>query len=123
MKKFVVGFLLLALPQLTFAADLTAEQVRAALEKATAQQPADFTGKDLSNLDLSQLDFKGANLSKANLFGANLTGSNLSKANLSGANLDAAWLMKANFSGANLSKASLFGPVIYPSLQVTPENR
>ncbi|MGH8717676.1 MAG: pentapeptide repeat-containing protein, partial [Burkholderiales bacterium] len=63
MKKLIVGLCLLALPAL--AADLNPEQVRAALEKATAQQPADFTGKDLSNLDLSQLDFKGANLSKA----------------------------------------------------------
>lgn len=104
------------------AADLTPQQVRAALETASPQ-PADLSGKDLSNLDLSKLDFKGANLSKANLFGANLSGSDLSKANLTGANLDAAWLMKANFTGANLTKASLFGPVIYPSLQITPGDR
>jgi uncharacterized protein YjbI with pentapeptide repeats len=44
------------------AADFTIEQVRQALAAATAENPADFSGKDLSRLDLSNVDFKGAKI-------------------------------------------------------------
>ncbi len=46
---------------------LTRDQVVMALAAATAQAPADFTGKDLSGLDLSGVDFKRANLSRCRL--------------------------------------------------------
>ena len=36
---------------------LTRDQVVTALAAATAQGPADFSGKDLSGLDLSGIDF------------------------------------------------------------------
>jgi uncharacterized protein YjbI with pentapeptide repeats len=105
------------------AADLTSEQVRAALLQASVEKPADFSRKNLSNLDLDGLDFKAANLSGANLFGAKLVGADLRKANLTGATLDAAWLMRANFSGAVLANASLFAPVVYSTLAVAAADR
>jgi uncharacterized protein YjbI with pentapeptide repeats len=99
---------------------LTVEDVIQAIRAATPASPAQLGGRDLSGLDLSNVDFKQADLSNAKLFGAKLVGANLSGANLSGANLDAAWLMRANFKGANLARASLFGPVVYPGLDVLP---
>jgi len=102
------------------AADLSVEQVRERLAAATRERPADFSGKSLDNLDLSRLDFKRANLSGVNLFGAKLDEADLSGTNLSGARLDLAWIMRANFTGANLSNASLFGPVVSSSLDVSP---
>jgi uncharacterized protein YjbI with pentapeptide repeats len=99
----------------------TAETVAKAIRNATPAQPPQLAGSDLSGLDLAGVDFGKADLRAANLFGAKLVGSNLSGANLSDANLDAAWLMRANFSGANLARASLFGPVVYPTLAVAPE--
>jgi len=70
------------------AADLSADQVRAMLDAAGPDHPADLSGKSLEDLDLSNLDFKRANLSRANLFGAKLVGADFSGANLSGAKLD-----------------------------------
>ena len=102
------------------AATLSREQVRATLASSSASQPADLAQQDLSGLDLSGFDFKGANLTGANLFGAKLVGADLRKANLTAATLDAAWLMKADFSGATLAHASLFAPVVYATLAVTP---
>lgn len=107
---------------LAIAADLSVEEVRALLEKATPEGPADFSGKNLSELDLSGLDFKRANLARADLFGTKLVGANLSHANLSGARLDLAWIMRADFTGANLTQASMFGPVVATSL-AGPEPR
>ena len=63
-------------------ADFSAAQVRAIIAVATADKPADFSGKSLENLDLSNLDFRRANLSGANLFGAKLDSADLSGANL-----------------------------------------
>ena len=45
------------------AADLSVDQVSTMLKSASPSMPADFTGKDLSDLDLSRLDFRGARLS------------------------------------------------------------
>src|SRR5215469_2470651 len=50
------------------AADLAPDQVRAMLDAAGPDHPADLSGKSLEDLDLSNLDFKRANLSRANLF-------------------------------------------------------
>ena len=44
----------------TIAADLSVDQVRAALKSASPTAAADFAGKDLSDLDLSGLDFRKA---------------------------------------------------------------
>src|SRR5215472_6729264 len=88
------------------AADLSAEQVRERLAAATREKPADFSGKSLDNLDLSNLDFKRANLSGADL---------------SRAKLDLAWIMRANFTAADLSNASLFGLVVSSGLDVSPD--
>src|SRR5207237_9172328 len=52
---------------------LTREQVLAALADATAQTPADFTGRDLSGLDFTGVDFKRANLTRRRLIRSNFT--------------------------------------------------
>lgn len=51
-------------------------------------QGLNFSGADLSRLDLRYINFKMANLSRCNLTHANLCCSNLERADLSGANLD-----------------------------------
>lgn len=58
---------------------------------------------DFSGADLSELNLAGANLAKADLAGACLAG-----ANLSGASLARAKLFRADLSQADLSRASLF---------------
>ena len=58
---------------------------------------------DFSGADLSELNLAGANLAKADLTGARLGG-----ANLSGVNLARAKLFRADLSQADLSRASLF---------------
>jgi uncharacterized protein YjbI with pentapeptide repeats len=97
---------------LSFAADLTADQVREMLAKADPATRIDFTGRDLSDLELSRLDFKRADLSGANLFAARLVSSNLQGAKLARANLNGAWLMGTNFAGADLSGSSMLGLVV-----------
>ncbi len=101
-------------------ADLSAERVRQILAAATPEKPADLSGKNLENLDLSKVDFKRANLSRTNLFGAKLVDANLSGANLTGAKLDLAWIMRANFTNADLSNASLLGLVVSSGLDYFP---
>jgi uncharacterized protein YjbI with pentapeptide repeats len=102
------------------AAQMTIEALTGILRDATPSNPPQLAGWNLSGLDLSNIDFRQADLSGANLFGAKLVGANLAGTNLSGANLDAAWLMRASFAGANLANASIFGPVVYPTLEVSP---
>src|SRR6266567_2190311 len=103
------------------AADLDADQVRAALAATTPEHPADLSGKSLRNLDLSHFDFSGANLAHADLFGAKLEGANFAGANLSGANLNLAWIIRANFAHADLSHASLVGPVVSMGMEAKPD--
>lgn len=67
----------------------------------------DFSGTDLSYVNLYQANLRGADLSGTNLLWANLAG-----ANLRGARLDAADLRGATLSGADLSGASLRGAKI-----------
>jgi uncharacterized protein YjbI with pentapeptide repeats len=100
-------------------ADFSAAQVRAIIAVATADKPADLSGKSLENLDLSNLDFRRANLSGANLFGTKLDSADLSGANLSGAKLDLSWIMRANFTSADLSNASLLGLVVSSGLDIS----
>lgn len=93
-------------------ANVTVDQVKAALAGNK-----DLSGKSLMNLDLSKMDLSGANLSGSNLHGVKLDHANLTKANLSDANLDLAWIIGANFTDANLEGASLDGPVVAMGLQ------
>ena len=116
---WIAAGVLLALP--VHAADLSAEQVRAALVAASPGQRADFSGKSLRNLDLSHLDFSGADLANADLFGAKLEGANFTGANLAGANLNLAWIIRADFTRANLSHASLVGPVVSMGMEQKPD--
>lgn len=100
---------------------LTRDQVVMALAAATAQAPADFTGKDLSGLDLSGIDFKRANLSrcrlvkttlvKAQLFSVTLSDAMATGADLSGANLDVAVMYRVDMRHAILRDASLFATI------------
>jgi uncharacterized protein YjbI with pentapeptide repeats len=99
------------------AADLVAREVTEALVKASREAPADFSGRDLSYLDLSSLDFKGANLSDADLYGTDFTDANLSNADLSSTRLDRAVLIRANFSGAKLVDARILRPTVFTDLQ------
>lgn len=95
------------------AADLTARDVTLQFHKAEANTRVDFSGKNLTNLDLAGLDFKSANLAKANLYGADLTSANMKGTDLSGAKLDRAILMQTDFSGANLQGATILLPSIF----------
>jgi uncharacterized protein YjbI with pentapeptide repeats len=106
-------------PCASLGADLTAEQVRAALADSGPGRPLDLSDKSLENLDLSGLDFRGANLARANLYGAKLDSADLTGANLSGANLNLAWIMRAKFVKANLSRASLKGLVVSSGLEIS----
>uniref|UniRef100_A0AAY4DIA4 KHA domain-containing protein n=1 Tax=Denticeps clupeoides TaxID=299321 RepID=A0AAY4DIA4_9TELE len=72
-------------------------------------QGLNFSGADLSRLDLRYINFKMANLSRCNLTHANLCCSNLERADLSGANLDAANLQGVKMLCTNAEGASLRG--------------
>jgi uncharacterized protein YjbI with pentapeptide repeats len=98
------------------AADVTARDVTAALYRATAAEPIDYSNKDLSYLDLSEIDFKGALLTRANLFGSDFTGANLRNVNLVGARLDRTTIIRADFSGANLAGATMLVPAAFVTL-------
>ena len=100
------------------AADLSTREVTETLFKSKRGTPIDFSGKDLSFLDLSGLDFKGAKLASVNLYGADLTDANLTGSDLSGARLDRATVVRADFSGANLEGASLLGPTAYSDVTI-----
>ena len=95
-----------------------AEVTVAELKHARLMGNKDFSGFDLSVLNLSgvgwlrgctleRADLSGANLEEANLSGANLEGANLHEANLSGAKLSGANLEGAHLSGANFEGANL----------------
>ncbi|XP_060927259.1 BTB/POZ domain-containing protein KCTD9a isoform X1 [Limanda limanda] len=72
-------------------------------------QGLNFSGADLSRLDLRYINFKMANLSRCNLTHANLCCSNLERADLSGANLDGANLQGVKMLCTNAEGASLKG--------------
>uniref|UniRef100_A0A8C1UTW1 Potassium channel tetramerization domain containing 9b n=1 Tax=Cyprinus carpio TaxID=7962 RepID=A0A8C1UTW1_CYPCA len=72
-------------------------------------QGLNFSGADLSRLDLRYINFKMANLSRCNLTHANLCGTNLERADLSSANLDGANLQGVKMLCTNAEGASLIG--------------
>ncbi|XP_069023019.1 BTB/POZ domain-containing protein KCTD9b isoform X2 [Embiotoca jacksoni] len=83
------------------------EQLAEQLE--TLIKGLNFTGTDLSRLDLRYINFKMANLRGANLTHANLSGANLERADLSMACLDAANLQGVKMLCTNAEGASLRG--------------
>lgn len=72
-------------------------------------QGLNFSGADLSRLDLRYINFKMANLSGCNLTQANLCGSCLERADLSGSVLDGANLQGVKMLCSNAEGASLIG--------------
>uniref|UniRef100_A0A8C9U3L3 BTB/POZ domain-containing protein KCTD9 n=1 Tax=Scleropages formosus TaxID=113540 RepID=A0A8C9U3L3_SCLFO len=72
-------------------------------------QGLNFSGADLSRLDLRYINFKMANLSQCNLAHANLCFANLERADLSAANLDNANLQGVKMLCTNAEGASLKG--------------
>ncbi|XP_053574088.1 BTB/POZ domain-containing protein KCTD9 [Bombina bombina] len=72
-------------------------------------QGLNFSGADLSRLDLRYINFKMANLSRCNLTHANLCGASLERADLSGSALDGANLMGVKMLCSNAEGASLKG--------------
>ncbi len=62
---------------------------------------------DFSGANLTQLNLAGVNLRDANLKGATLSQVNLTNADLTGANLEAAILNSANLNGASLTGTNL----------------
>jgi uncharacterized protein YjbI with pentapeptide repeats len=103
-------------------ARLTRAAVLARVAAATNDHPADFSGANLSSLDLSGQDFHfakfvGANLDSVNLSHANLQAANFNHATARGADftdavLDLATMVDADFAGAKLPGATLFAVVI-----------
>ena len=69
----------------------------------------DFSGVDLSNIQLPGADLEEVYFEGARLNGANLTGANLDKAVLSHADLSGARLSMASLRAANLGRAKLLG--------------
>ncbi len=83
-------------------ADVTRQDVLAAIAQAGKNGTADFSGRRLNGLDLSGLDLRRLKLQAARINGANFSGSDLE-----GVVLDQAWGLKSDFSNADLKGASL----------------
>ena len=99
------------------AAEVEVRDIVTALTTATAQEPVDLRGKDLSDLDLSNLDLKAALFDSSNLFGVNLSSSDLRNVSLTGVTLDRAQLTKADFTKANLRGSRILIPAIHLALE------
>jgi BTB/POZ domain-containing protein KCTD9 len=84
-------------------ADMTREDVLAAIAAAGATGIADLSGKRLNGLDLSGLDLRKLKLQSARINDAKFVGSNLD-----GVVLDQAWALKSDFTNASFKGASLF---------------
>ncbi|HWK40011.1 MAG TPA: pentapeptide repeat-containing protein [Hyphomicrobium sp.] len=84
-------------------ADVTREDVLAAIAKAGTNGTADFSGRRLNGIDLSGLDLRRLKLQAARINGTNFAGSDLE-----GVVLDQAWGLRSDFSKANLKGSSLF---------------
>lgn len=67
----------------------------------------DFSGADLTGVDLTKGDFSYAVLQEANLISVRLKQADLTNANLRGANLERAYLSGTNFLVADLREANL----------------
>ncbi|HEX2888150.1 pentapeptide repeat-containing protein, partial [Vineibacter terrae] len=116
MTAVLASLLVLALAPAR-AADLTREEVVRKLAAATPAAPADFSGRSLEKLDLSDLDLSLATFTNANMRAVKLDSARLRGARLAGANLNLAWVMRADFTGADLAGASVQGLVVAPGLE------
>ena len=106
------GLFVAALINQAEAAEMTVDGVKAVLANASASAPAELSGKDLSDLDLSGLDFRHARLQGVSFFGSKLIQTDFREASLVGANLNGSWLMGTDFTGADLTRASLLSVVV-----------
>jgi uncharacterized protein YjbI with pentapeptide repeats len=93
------------------AATLRSEMARAVPAGIRMFARIDFTGADLSGLDLRDVNFEGAWLEAADLRNANLSGADLSGAVLAHARFEGAIAIGTKFRKANLGKAKLGGAV------------
>lgn len=93
------------------AARLRAEMARAVPAGIRQFPRIDFTGADLSGLDLREVNFADAWLEGVDFRHANLSGADLSRAVLAHARFDGAIAIGAKFGKANLGKAALAGAV------------
>jgi len=84
-------------------AEVTREDVLAAIAKAGPDGIADFSGKRLNGLDLSGLDLRKLKLQATRINAAKFVGSNLD-----GVVLDQAWALNSDFTNATFKGASLF---------------
>lgn len=83
-------------------------EMRYLLDKGQRALPGiDFTGADLSNLDLRHMDFTGAWLESVNFENSNLSHSNFQGAVLAHARMRGTVAINCNFAGANLGSADL----------------
>lgn len=98
-------------------ADYTVREITLELYKAKPGQRLDYSGRDLTYLDLSGLDFKQARLARTDLYGTDFTGSSLKGADVSEARLDRAVLIRADFSGADLRGTTIYRPTVYADMQ------
>ena len=96
--------------------DFSAHHITNALFKAVPGERVNFSGRDLTYLDLSDLNFKGAILARSDFYGTDFTGANLSGADLSQTRLDRSVLIRADLSGANLTGATIYRPTIYSDM-------
>lgn len=117
MQALMIGALCLVVSQpLQSATQTKVRDIVAALTVASEREPLDLSGKDLTDLDLSNLNFKAARLDASNLFGVNLSSSDLRNVSLAGVTLDRAQLTKTNFTNANLRGSRILIPAIHVAL-------
>lgn len=96
---------------------ITRMHITLLLKKTRNFSGRDLSGFDFSNMTLQFVDFSGCNLTDANFTGADLNGAtffgailhntNFSDANLRYSNLDKTDMRGATFSGAHLGMTSL----------------
>lgn len=89
--------------------ELVMKLLATSTDKELRCQGINFTGANLSKLDLRYVNFKYAILKNANLSGANLSYCNFERADLSKAMLDSANLLGVKMLCVNLEGASLKG--------------
>lgn len=93
----------------------------ASIDGSAILEEADFSGANLSNLDLTQAQLQGTHFAGAQLFNAKFNKANLTPAasgvatNLSGANLQGADFTDAQLYGAVLANAAVATPVPIPN--------
>lgn len=92
-------------------ASIRAEMVLASSKGFRYFEGLNFTGADLSELDLRGCNFAGAWLESVNFSKSNLSGADFSYAVLAHANFTDAIAVGGKFAGANLGRATLTGAI------------